>query len=164
MFAELESSVGWAESIKKLYWRLSDYVHCRGQDYSFDSLYSGTSCICGIWIGGIDKQVVDTILDRYIETVQQIAVILAAYNPILLFGLPIDEKFGLNPPASGIFSEGQSQRLRDVIPESYRSTLIKTATQDSNVQTHRQRIEDMPDLTEEDIRAQVVAAESAGGG
>ena len=81
----------------------------------------------------------------YLLTISHIAVILAAYNPILLVGLPLEQKFADNPPLSGFFNEGQSKLLWELIPPQYHFSLNHIVKTDDEVQSILSWIDGLPD-------------------
>lgn len=94
-------------------------------------------------------------LNATIDTISQVAVVVTLTNPTLIVGLPIDEKFGLNPPASGVFNQGQAERLRALVPVELLPHLLKLAESDPESAAVIDWIRTRPDLTEEDVKEQL---------
>jgi len=158
-FCAAQSSWQWADAVKKLYWNLCDYSHCKGLEFSLRALSNGVADVCGVSLLWPKSETRGRIFDLYIEVVQQIATILVLYNPVLMIGLPVDEKFGLWGPASGIFNAAQTARLKRVLPATYRDALAQIAQNDNQAQSICEWVKNMPDLSSEELRTQ--AAEHA---
>jgi hypothetical protein len=79
---------------------------------------------------------------------------MAAANPIILVGLDMDAKFGLNGPVSGFYSDGQSELLRALILDEARPFLEATAAEDPEVVGLREWHSALPDITEEELALQ----------
>lgn len=103
----------------------------------------------------INFETLESFANFYIKTVKEIVTLLALYNPKILLGLPIDEKFGLNPPFSGFFYEGQAEIVMKLIPDNYQEYFKTLKENDQENKVIMEWFDSMPDLTEEQIREQV---------
>ena len=103
----------------------------------------------------INLETLETFCDFYIKVVEEIVVILSLYNPMILVGVPLDEKFGLNGPASGFFHEGQAEIVHLMIPDKYKEYFIELAENDDEVQGLLDYFDSLPDLTKEDVEKQI---------
>ena len=72
-------------------------------------------------------------------------MILAAYNPVLLVGLPLLQKFADNPPLSGFFEEPQAETLWRLIPAHYHPSLRHIVETDEEVLSVIEWMNDLPD-------------------
>ena len=86
-------------------------------------------------------------LDSFVDTISYTALLVALSNPVILVGLPIEEKFGMNSPISGFFEESQAEQFRALIPERHRDVLVALAKADAGVVSIRDYFHSLPDLT-----------------
>ena len=93
-------------------------------------------------------------LDSFVSTIGYVALLVALSNPVLLFGLPVEEKFGINGPVSGFFEDWQAEHLRALIPEGHRKVLVSLADADGRVEGMREYFSSCPDLTVQELAAQ----------
>ena len=114
-------------------------------------------CIGGKHVPHFAKEALAKTLDTYVETIRKTASILAIINPILLVGLPLDEKFGLNPPVSGFFNEAQAERLFHLVPNEAQQFFDKLVKTDKEVLVVVEWCKQLPDLTPDDLEAQARA-------
>ena len=120
-FREINELHQWSNDVKQHYWILSDYVHVKGMEKGYRNLNIGSIIgFPGNRVLPINIDTLDSVLDLFIKTVQHILVSLYLYNPILLVGMPIDEKFGINPPIGGYFNDAQAESMKKLIPEEYK--------------------------------------------
>jgi len=103
----------------------------------------------------INYETLETVCDLYIKTVGEIVVILALYNPMILVGVPLDEKFGLNGPMSGYYYDGQAELVHKLIPDIYKQYFQDIAKNDEEIKSVIEYFNSLPDLTNEDIEKQV---------
>lgn len=138
MFAELGSRFDWKNKILNHYWRLCDYSHTKGHEKSITTLNKKL-----ILKPTINTEVFNDFLSLYFVTVQQIAIIYAIQNPILIIGLPILEKFGFS--SHGYFSEDQAGNLRNLLPANYKEYIIQLIEIDHDIQNKIREFNDLPD-------------------
>lgn len=155
--ARLDQEIGWVADMKKFYWGLSDIVHVRGTEYGSDVIQPVAGRFSGLPVPRFDPKSLTRALDSYRATTQHVATLLVAANPIVTHALPMDEKFGLGGPMSGFFQETAVERLRLVLGEARWERISAIAADDPGVQSLRESIENLPDLTEEDWKQQVEA-------
>lgn len=135
----------WDEKIQAFYWNLCDTIHTRGKAHSLRELQPAHSRINGVALPEINEDALASCLDVFIMTVRNISVILAAYNPILLVGLPMIQKFGPDGPFSGFFEYDQSDRLWRIIPQEFYPAFKMITEQDIDVISARDWVENLPD-------------------
>ena len=153
MYARLESKTDWLGEVQKFYWCLSDISHVRGDQNGFRSIQPSNFHTDGI--PGCSVEALEKTLDSFVATISYIAMLVALSNPALLFGLPIEEKFGINGPISGFFEEGQTERLRALIPERHRDILVALAEEDPGVVNIRDYFCSLPNLSVDQIQKQI---------
>lgn len=135
----------WNKTIQSFYWNLCDTIHTRGRAHSLRELQPAHGRINGVALPEFNEDSLDSCLDLFILTVRNISTILAAYNPVLLVGLPMVQKFGADGPFSGFFEYDQSDRLWRVIPKEFHQAFKTIEKQDMDVKSARDWVENLPD-------------------
>jgi hypothetical protein len=102
----------------------------------------------------MSPEALERVLDLYVATVRHICTVMAASNPALLVGLPLDEKYGLNPPMGGLYNDAQSMRFRNLVLDETKSFFSKVALEDDEVVQIVNYIQSLPNLTDEDLESQ----------
>lgn len=154
-FEDLDTNHGWSTDVKQLCWKLCDYVHVKGTSMGFRSLNLGdTSSLQDSYLLSDNFDTFTTILDCYVEVVQQVSATMCLYNPILLVGLPLDEKFGLNLPI-GFYHDSQSESINAMIPNKYKSFFEDLKKDDMEIKDLVNWVESFPGITEEEFERQI---------
>jgi hypothetical protein len=153
--ARLEAQVKWTEATVAHYRRLSDITHVRGERASSWKVQPRYGNVGGIAVPAFDKEALAACLNAYCDTVRHVALLLALANPIALFDVPVDAKFGLNAPLSGFIEGPQVERLRELLPDPVREPLIALADTYPEVLSVRRQIEEMPDISEAEMKEQI---------
>ena len=154
-YQAFDSATSWSQSLSGFYWQLCDVVHVRGLNASFNAIQPSHSCISGVFLPEYNGPSLDRALDTFVSGVQHIATIVAVSNPILLVGLPIDEKFGINPPASGFFNDVQAARLASLLIPEAKPFLENLIRSDPEIVSVTEWFLEQPDLSDEEFEAQV---------
>jgi hypothetical protein len=144
-FERFNADHNWADVISQFYWDLCDTIHTKGEKNSLRELQPVHTIVNSIRIPEFNENMLRASLDLYLETVSQIAVILAAYNPVLLVGLPLLQKFADNPPLSGFFEESQAETLWRLIPAHYHQGFRHIIETDEEVLSFITWMNDLPD-------------------
>lgn len=105
-----------------------------------------TSMTCGNSTLPINNDTIDEFIALFIETVRCLLVSLYLYNPILLKGMPIDEKFGYDFPVSGYYNDSQAEMMKKLIPEKYRDFFKNLETSDDEIIETEKSILARPDI------------------
>ena len=155
LYAGLEARTGWVNEVKEFYWALSDISHVRGEQKGFRSIQPSHSNFNGVPVPEYSTDALEKTLDSFVSTVGYIALLIALSNPVLVFGLPITEKRGINGPVSGFFEEPQAERLRALIPERHREVLVALAEADPCVESIKDYFYSLPDLTTDQFQEQI---------
>ena len=155
LYTRLEAKTGWVSEIQEFYWGLSDISHVRGEQKGFRSVQPSHFNFAGIPVPEYSTAALEKALDSFVATIGYIALLIALSNPVLVFGLPITEKHGMNGPASGFFEQGQAERLRTLIPESHRDAVIALAEAEPDVESIRDYFHSLPDLTADQFQEQI---------
>jgi hypothetical protein len=154
-FAGLESSSGWLTELKSFYWHLSDAIHVRGTAYSLQRMQPTVYSFNGVRTLSFSKTHLSHCLDNYILAVRHIAVCRAAENPILLVGLPIEEKFGINGPMSGFFETRQSDALWELLLDKSVPFFRQLVETDEEVKSVKEGFNSLPGISEEELQKQL---------
>ena len=155
LYAGLETRTGWVNEIQKFYGALSDISHVRGEQKGFHSIQPSHFHFNGVPVPEYSTDALEKALDSFVATIGYIALLIALSNPVLVFGLPLTEKHGINGPASGFFEEGQAELIRALIPERHRDVLVTLAEADPGVVSIRDYFYSLPDLTAEQFKKQI---------
>lgn len=156
-YKEFNDECNWKKNLQGFYWQLSDYSHNKGQLKGYRELNKTRSFINSTSLPSICFETLDTFCDFYIKTVEEIIVVLSLYNPMILVGVPLDEKFGINGPASGYFYDGQAELVHSLIPDEYKNYFKELSENDIEILSVVEYFNSLPDLTEEDINEQIKA-------
>ena len=148
-FQHFDQATHLKDRINCQYGELSDICHTRGQPCSHATLSKANF-----------PRLVEESLDRYVDRTKEvidlvIICFVVSINPIILFPLPVEEKFGMNGPMSGFLEEYQVKVLHRLLkPESLKH-LLKYYEFDPGVASFQQWFEEMPDITEEEFKRQL---------
>lgn len=153
-FQDIEQSCNWKSNLQDLYWLLSDFSHNKGQLKGYRELNNTNFFTAGTSAPSIKNETLKLFCDFYIKTVKEIVAIQALYNPIILIGVPFDEKFGLEGPMSGYFNEGQAELVNNLIPQKYRTYFDGLIKIDEEIKSVVEYFDSLPDLTENDLKEQ----------
>lgn len=154
-FSLFEKEFQWVSKIKELYWRLSDYSHNKWVKNGYRELNGSHIFLWRTHLNEIKLDTLSNCIDLYIDTAVQILLVLILYNPVLIKWVPIDEKFWFNWPMSWFYTDHQSEILRSLIPDSYINFFIDVLESDKDLSGLIKSIENMPDITEEQIKIQI---------
>ncbi len=144
-FRILVEEHNWKEKIQSFYWSLCDTIHTRGREHSLRVVQPAHAIVNGIGLPEFNEEALVSCLDLFVMTIRNISVVFAAYNPVLLVGLPLIQKFGPDGPFSGFFECYQSDRLWRIIPKEFHPAFIKIAETDMDVMSARNWVENLPD-------------------
>jgi hypothetical protein len=155
-FAKFNKNFEWINKVRKFYESLSNFVHVRGQQMSsakLGGLFQGE--ICDIKMPSFSLESLGKFLEDYIFLVREIGVFLVLYNPVLLIGLPLEEKHGLDGPMSGYFEQEQSDNLKLLLPSEYHEFFNNLRDTDLGIQNIKEFYEQLPDITEDELTGQI---------
>lgn len=110
-FSAIDTDCQWLRQLESFYYKLCDIIHVKGTGASYQNIQPCRLRINGIKMLSLHEKSLETVLDLLIHGARHCATALSLSNPIILVGLPLEEKFGMNPPASGFFNQAQSERL-----------------------------------------------------
>jgi len=136
------------EQLNKLYWKLCDVVHTKGRIKGHMALSHSSQA-----------QFIPDSLVEYIdvlhECIESVSIAFILRSPVLLIGLPLFQKFGLNPPASGFLEQDGVDLLRSVIAPERLKVLDAVAADDDFARDAKEWVMERPDVTTEEIEAQI---------
>lgn len=155
-FKEFNNEHQWKSNIQKLYRKLSDIVHNKGIENSYEKLNNQRSYLGTTTIPKINFTTLKTFCDLYIQTVEEIIIIMILYNPIILVGLPLEEKYGFFEPLTGFFQQGQADILHRLIPNNYKDYFKDLAENDPQIEAIANHINSLPNLTKEELKKQEI--------
>lgn len=156
-YKDINDRCDWKSELQNLYWLLSDFCHNKGQLKGYRELNGTNFFTAGSSIPTIKNETLILFCDYYIRTVKEIVAIQSLYNPVIMIGLPLDEKFGMEGPASGFLNDRQADWINKLIPENYRVHFNHLLSQDKEVKALVEMVSSLPNLTEEDLKTQAVS-------
>lgn len=131
-----------------LYGRLSDITHTKGLDYGHIKISKANF-----------PRFVDSSLREFSQAAHEAASLVATafsiLRPVVLIPLPLFEKFGLNPPASGFLEGSEVEDVMSLLPSGHREWLGSRGDSDEEARSVLAWILELPDLSEEEIQKQV---------
>lgn len=154
-YRKIEESCNWKQNIQELFWKLSNFCHNKGKIKGYRELNDTNFFTAGTSIPTIKKKSLKLFCDLYIKTVKEIVAIQSLYNPVILVGLPIYRKFGLNSPASGFCNDRQANLINKLIPKKYKSFFDDLVENDEEVESAIKYFSSLSDLTEEELKKQI---------
>jgi len=154
-FSNLEKETLWVTNLRNFYWHLSDIIHTRGHKYSLDSLQPSNFSYNEIRTTQFSQESLKQLLDTFIETFKNICTCIAITNPILLIGLPLDEKYGFDTPTSGFFREHQANDLWHLLIGNTKEFFKILVANDVELISIMNWMNSLPDKTDEEIDNQV---------
>jgi hypothetical protein len=146
-FQEMDRRVNLKGAISHLYDQLSDVCHTRGRPSSHATLSASN-------LPRMVERSLHQFVDRTKDALDTVITCLVCVNPIILFPLPIEEKFGMNGPMSGFLQEHQVDRLRKLLKPASLKHLLGRYEPDTGIIRVRQWFEALPDMTEEQLDKQ----------
>lgn len=154
-FRNLEKETLWITNLKNYFWHLSDIIHTRGKNYSLSVFQPSQISYDLIQPYQFSKDNLKQLLDDFIQTFKHICTCIAISNPILLIGLPIDEKYGFDTPVSGFFREHQSNDLWNLLIPDTKEHFKKLVSTDLELISISKWMNSLPDKTDDEIEKQV---------
>lgn len=143
---QADRELGLKQRIRDVYDELGGYVHTRGYKFS---------------AAGLNRTNINKFNERalraYVRDAHTViglsAAVLVGKYLIGLQSLPLDEKFGLNPPAGGLLDWG-THWLQEVIPDDLLELLQRLSDEDEETQGIVEWVHSLPDLTEDELKEQ----------
>ena len=146
-FIKADSEFSFKQELISSYWQLCDFVHTKGQE-------SGHMELSHANFPRFAPVTLKKFINIYAKVTENVAIALALQMPIILQPLPIFNKFGFNPPASGFLESYQVEQIKDLIDKDKLTLLEEISCKDQYVQGVKKQIESMPDLTDVQLENQ----------
>lgn len=153
-FKDINDKCKWKDNLQNLYWLLSDFSHNKGQLKGYRELNNINFFTAGTSMPTIKTDTLKLFCDFFIKTVKEIVSLQSLYNPVILVGVPFEEKFGLEGPMSGYLNDGQSAVINKLIPSNYRDYFNQLINNDEEIKSIVDYFNSLPDLTEDDLKEQ----------
>jgi hypothetical protein len=149
-FQKADLNLGLNERIRSFYKQVCDIVHTKGISASHAALSRANF-----------PRFVAESLERFLsdlkECVTLVYALLSLRSPIILAGLPMLAKFGLNPPMSGFLEEHEAAQIRSLFSPTWLTFLEGVLDADTYAQGAITHILSLPDLTDEEIDKQLAS-------
>lgn len=152
---KLEQDTFWITQLKNFYFDLSEIVHVRGEQYSSEILQPAMYSYNGIAAPQLSLRNLHKVLDTVILTAQHICTSATIINPILLVGLPLEKKYGIDASLSGFFNESQSILLWQLLLPDTKSFFEELIKNDNEIISIAEFVNDLPDITEQELDKQI---------
>lgn len=146
-FELFDDKYNWIEALKSNYHKLSDYLHIRGLNKGTQALCNIQSYFSSSFFHNINLKTFHTYIQYFIETVENIVILISLYNPITLISLPLEEKFGDREPL-GFIHPYQIEKLNLLIPRVYKPFFEKIKEHDEEVKSLVEWVYSLPSQTE----------------
>jgi hypothetical protein len=153
-FKDINDKCKWKINLQNLYWLLSDFSHNKGQLKGYRELNNTNFFTAGTSMPTIKTDTLRLFCDFYIKTVKEIVALQSLYNPVILVGVPFEEKFGLEGTMSGYLNDGQAEVINKLIPSNYRDYFNQLIDNDEEIKSVVDYFNSLPDLTEDDLKEQ----------
>lgn len=153
-FKDINEKCEWKTNLQKLYWLLSDFSHNKGQLKGYRELNNTNFFSAGTSMPTIKTDTLRLFCDLYIKTVKEIVALQSLYNPVILIGVPFEEKFGIEGPMSGYLNDIQSGMVNSLIPLEYKEYFNQVIENDKEIKSVINYFNLLPDLTEVDLKEQ----------
>jgi hypothetical protein len=140
-FQEMDRRLNLKGAISHLYDQLSDVCHTRGRPSSHATLSASN-------LPRMVERSLRQFVDRTMDVLDAVIICLVCLNPIILFPLPIEEKFGMNGPMVGFLQEHQVGRLRKLLKPASLKHLLERYEPDPGIIRVREWFEALPNMTE----------------
>lgn len=152
---KLEQDTFWITQLKNFYFDLSDIIHVRGEQYSRRALQPAMLSFNGTDAPSLSLKNLHRALDTVILTVQHICTCVAITNPVLLIGLPLEEKYGIDSSMPGFFNEVQSALFRQLLIPDTKIFFEELVKKDEEIISIVKYVSNLPDITEQELDKQI---------
>lgn len=128
---------------------LHNYVHSKGEKYSNQ-----------IGLFKSNTQTFETIgFDNWLETAQKVVKIILTLHllkfPLAIIEYDFSKKFGIDIPTFGGLNSFHIARIKSIIGQQTAENLLNIALEDQSVIDFIKQIDNMPDITQEEIDKQI---------
>jgi hypothetical protein len=128
--------------------KLDGHTHTRGYKFSSAKLLNHAN------FNRFEPQSLQRYCDLMFSVVNDLIVVSLLKFPLGMQDLPLDEKFGMDGPVGGFLLGYEVGFIKSLIEPSEREVLQELSDNDINVQQTVEYIKSLPDLTEEQWKAQ----------
>ncbi len=153
-YRSVAGTCSWRTDLQQFYWRLCNIVHVRGSKASYQVMQPTHMTFSDVAMPEFTPTSLMDAIDTLVETIRHVATIIAIHNPILLVGLPMFDKFGLNPPMAGFFEEDQAARLHKLLLPSTVTAIDRLVREDKEVESLTAWVNDKPDISRDELDQQ----------
>ena len=132
-----------------LYSELSGFLHTQGVKHSRLRLNLRNSNI-----GRFDAVSLKKWIQMFCDVIEMVTIFHVLRYPIALQYTPLDDKFGINPPAGGFLRPFEVDKIKRIISNVYLSELQDMSDNDEKAVAMAEWVNKRPDITEEDLTRQ----------
>ncbi|MFC2021625.1 hypothetical protein ACFLTR_00195 [Chloroflexota bacterium] len=143
LYVSANKSIKLDSQLDSLYESLSRYTHTQGFVHSHQGLKTANRPVFSeIALRGFSEV--------YIATIKYCVFLIAIHFPNAIIGFPVYQKFGYGGPICFI-DQDHTEMVRAIFSESELLVLEDLASQNTDFQELRSKVESMPDLSKEQI-------------
>ena len=146
---KFNDEIKYFKQIGELYKKLSNFNHTRGIAFSSRALSTSN-------FNTFSEKSLKYWVDSLKEVVRLIMIAHILKYPVAYQYTPIDEKFGLNTPAGGFLNPYQVEMVKKIFDKKTNNILQKISDDDPNAKQIADWVNSCPDITEEEIRQQII--------
>jgi hypothetical protein len=147
-FIQLDKYILIKDKIEKAYGKLNDICHTKGESHSHMSLSKAN-------YPRFIQESYDSFIQIAKEVVNIVITCFVVVNPIILFPVPLELKFGINGPVSGFLEEYEVEILWKLLKPESLQHLRQYYESDPEIISIREEIENLPDISDEELRQQL---------
>lgn len=146
-YERFDNIFGLRRELESLYDELGGFVHVRGYRSSSTGL-TGTNGVI------FKPKPFEKFAKRLLQVVRLVSIMMLLKYPIGIVPLPITEKFGFNGPAAGFLEPIYTDQILAMLTKDEVGFMQGIAKSDTRVQETVRYFENLPDVSEEELRKQ----------
>jgi len=146
---EFDKQKDYFTNVGNVYLKLCNYTHTKGARYSSRALSTSN-------YNTFNEKALKYWLVLLKDVIKLVMILHILKYPLAYQYTPIDEKFGLNPPAGGFLNPTQADHVREIFDENTNLLLQQISDSDDDAKQAAEWVNNMPDITEEQIDQQLI--------
>lgn len=147
-FRYAQDRIQLKDRLQSTYWKLCDIIHNKGE-------LRGHKGIVKANFPRFLPETFERAMGDFRECVEIVCVTFALRCPLILIGFPMMEKFGANPPLSGLLDEMESDVIRKYVSRDTLTFLDDFCNNNDYFTSARDWVFSRPDMTQEQITQQL---------
>lgn len=131
-----------------LFKQLSNFVHTKGHRHSSMELGNAN-------FNRFNEETLLKWLELMTRVTKFVVILHILKYPVALQYTPVEQKFGINGPAGGFFEPYQTERIKRFLDKDIITTLQEISDNDSEAIGRAKWLNEQPNITDEDLQAQM---------